>query len=68
MADTARRIPLEPDDLLLAGCVGKTFFAALALSLVHEGMLSLTLRSPPGSAQSRGFPVCRTVRRSRCGC
>jgi D-alanyl-D-alanine carboxypeptidase len=41
MADTARRIPLEPDDLLLAGSVGKTFFAALALALVHEGRLSL---------------------------
>jgi D-alanyl-D-alanine carboxypeptidase len=41
MSDTARRIPLEPDDLLLAGSVGKTFFAALALSLVQEGRLSL---------------------------
>lgn len=41
MADTARRIPLEPGDLLLAGSVGKTFFAALALALVHEGKLSL---------------------------
>jgi CubicO group peptidase (beta-lactamase class C family) len=41
MSDTARRTPLEPDDLLLAGSVGKTFFAALALSLVQEGGLSL---------------------------
>lgn len=41
MADTARRIALEPDGLLLAGSVGKTFFAALALALVHEGKLSL---------------------------
>lgn len=41
MADTARRTPLEPGDLLLAGSVGKTFFAALALALIHEGKLSL---------------------------
>jgi D-alanyl-D-alanine carboxypeptidase len=41
MADTARRIPLEPDDLLLAGSVGKTFFAALALALIQDGKLSL---------------------------
>ena len=44
MADTARRIPLQPDDLLLAGSVGKTFFAALALALIHEGKLSLDAR------------------------
>jgi D-alanyl-D-alanine carboxypeptidase len=41
MADTARRIPLEPDDLLLAGSVGKTFFAALAVALIQDGKLSL---------------------------
>ena len=41
MADTARRVPLRPHDLMLAGSVGKTFFAALALALVHEGRLQL---------------------------
>ena len=40
-ADTARRQWLAPDDLLLAGSVGKTFFAALALELIGEGRLDL---------------------------
>ena len=40
-SDTARDIRLGADDLLLAGSVGKTFFAALALSLIGEGRLAL---------------------------
>ena len=41
LADTALRTRLEPDALLLAGSVGKTYVAAVALQLVSEGTLSL---------------------------
>ena len=41
VADTTSRAPLAPADLMLAGSVGKTFFAALALQLVHEGRIAL---------------------------
>ncbi len=40
-ADTARREPMPRDARMLAGSVGKTFFAALALNLVAEGRLDL---------------------------
>jgi len=40
-ADTGRRVALRVDDRLLAGSVGKTFFAALAMQLVAEGKLDL---------------------------
>ena len=41
LADTALRTPLGPDALLLAGSVGKTYVAAVALQLVAEGKLAL---------------------------
>ena len=41
LADTARRTPMRPADRMLAGSVGKTFVAAVALQLVREGKLSL---------------------------
>jgi D-alanyl-D-alanine carboxypeptidase len=41
LADLERQTPLKPRDRLLAGSIGKTFFAALALQLVEEGRLSL---------------------------
>ena len=41
LADTARREPLSPRQLLLQGSVGKTYAAALALQLVAEGKLDL---------------------------
>lgn len=40
-ADTARDSPMTPDAGMLAGSVGKTFFAALALELVRDGRLTL---------------------------
>ena len=40
-ADTALDTRLRPDDLLLAGSVGKTYVAAVALQLVREGRLRL---------------------------
>ena len=41
LADTALRTPLRATDLLLAGSVGKTYVAAVALQLVHERRLDL---------------------------
>ena len=41
LADTALRTPLRPADKLLQGSVGKTYVAAVALQLVHEGKLRL---------------------------
>ena len=40
-ADTALRIAMRPSDRLLQGSVGKTYVAAVALQLVHEGRISL---------------------------
>jgi D-alanyl-D-alanine carboxypeptidase len=41
LADSSGMVPLTPAHKLLAGSVGKTFFAALALNLVAEGQLDL---------------------------
>src|SRR5690606_8047151 len=35
-SDSVANAPMRPDDRMLAGSVGKTFFAAVALQLVHE--------------------------------
>jgi len=40
-SDTTTHEPLRPDHLLLAGSVGKTFVAAVALDLLTEGKLDL---------------------------
>lgn len=40
-SDTARKIPMRPTDRLLQGSVGKTYVAAVAMQLVHEGKLAL---------------------------
>ena len=40
-ADTAQKIRMRPEDRLLQGSVGKTYVAAVALQLVHEGKITL---------------------------
>lgn len=40
-SDRVKKTPMKPDDLMLAGSVGKTYCAALALQLVKEGKFSL---------------------------
>ena len=40
-ADTSLRIRMTPADRLLQGSVGKTYVAAVALQLVHEGKIAL---------------------------
>jgi D-alanyl-D-alanine carboxypeptidase len=44
LADTVTREPMRPSSLLLQGSVGKTYVAAVALQLVHEGRLDLDAR------------------------
>jgi len=39
--DLETRVPLQPDDPMFAGSIGKTFVAATTLQLVSEGKLSL---------------------------
>ena len=41
VADTTTGAALRPDDRMLQGSVGKTYFAAVALQLVEEGRLEL---------------------------
>ena len=40
-SDTSQKKAMSPDDLLLQGSVGKSYVAAVALQLVHEGKISL---------------------------
>ncbi len=44
MADTALGAPMTSEGLLLQGSVGKTYVSAVALQLVHEGVLDLDAR------------------------
>jgi D-alanyl-D-alanine carboxypeptidase len=41
LADLEGRRPLQPTDQMLAGSIGKTYFAALVMQLVQEGRLNL---------------------------
>lgn len=43
-ADTIADRPMRPDDRMLQGSVGKTYFGAVALQLVAEGRLDLDAR------------------------
>lgn len=40
-ADTVRHLPMTPEGRMLQGSVGKTYFAALAVRLMGEGLLAL---------------------------
>ena len=41
LADVENKIPLKPDDRMLAGSIGKTFVAAIMLQLVEKGAVNL---------------------------
>lgn len=41
LADVENRTPLQPTDKMLAGSIGKTYFAAVVMQLVQEGKLGL---------------------------
>jgi D-alanyl-D-alanine carboxypeptidase len=40
-SDSTRRVPMQTDDRMLQGSVGKTYYAAVAMQLVAEGRLDL---------------------------
>ena len=40
-ADTALGVPMEPTSRLMQGSVGKTYVSAVAMQLIHEGLLDL---------------------------
>jgi D-alanyl-D-alanine carboxypeptidase len=40
-SDKTKKIRMTPADLMLQGSVGKTYVAAVALQLVHEGKINL---------------------------
>ncbi len=41
LADVENKTPLQPTDKMLAGSIGKTYFAAVVMQLVQEGKLHL---------------------------
>lgn len=41
LSDLETKTPMKPNDLMLAGSVGKTYAAAVALQLVEEGKINL---------------------------
>ncbi len=41
VAELEQKTPMKPNDRMLAGSIGKTFFSAVALQLVAEGKLDL---------------------------
>lgn len=44
LADTVLGLPMEPTSRLMQGSVGKTYVAAVAMQLMHEGVLDLEAR------------------------
>jgi D-alanyl-D-alanine carboxypeptidase len=41
MSDLEKKTPMRPTDQMLAGSIGKTYFAAVVMQLVQEGKLNL---------------------------
>lgn len=56
VADRDTRVPLKPADRMPAGSVGKTFVAAAALQLVHEGRLDLDAKVGRYLGRAPWFP------------
>ncbi len=55
-SDRENKTPMKPDDLMLAGSVGKTFAAATALQLVREGKIRLDERIEKYLGNEKWFP------------
>ena len=49
------KTPMKPDDLMLAGSVGKTYAAAVALQLVKEGKINLDEKIEKYLGQEKWF-------------
>jgi len=56
VADREANIPMRPDALMLAGSVGKSFVAAVALALVGEGRLNLDAKVATWLGEAAWFP------------
>jgi D-alanyl-D-alanine carboxypeptidase len=55
-ADTAKTVPLKPDDRMLAGSIGKTYVAAVVLQLVEEGKIGLDDKLEKWLGQEPWYP------------
>ncbi|TAH35533.1 MAG: class A beta-lactamase-related serine hydrolase [Planctomycetota bacterium] len=56
VSDRERKTPMQAADRMLAGSVGKTYVAAVALQLVHEGRLGLDEPIAKYLGQEAWFP------------
>lgn len=55
-ADAAKKLPLKPDDRMLAGSIGKTYVAAVVLQLVEEGKIGLDDKLEKWLGQEPWYP------------
>lgn len=55
-ADTILDRRMQPSDRMLQGSVGKTYFGAVALQLVHEGLIDLDAKVSTYLGQQTWFP------------
>jgi D-alanyl-D-alanine carboxypeptidase len=55
LADIENQTPLQPTDRMLAGSIGKTYFAAVVMQLVQEGKLRLDEKLEKWFGRDRWF-------------
>ncbi len=55
-SDKTKKIRIAPADLMLQGSVGKTYVAATALQLVHEGKINLDEKIEKYLGNEKWFP------------
>jgi D-alanyl-D-alanine carboxypeptidase len=56
LADKDQNIPMTPENRMPSGSVGKTYVAAVAISLAHEGILSLDDKIATWFGEEDWFP------------
>ena len=56
LADVEANRPMRPSDRMLAGSIGKTYFAAVAMQLVQEGKLNLDEKIEKWFGREAWFP------------
>jgi CubicO group peptidase (beta-lactamase class C family) len=59
---------MRPDDRMLAGSIGKTFFAAIVMNMVHDKRLSLDQKIQTYIGSEPCFIICPMPTRSRSVC
>ncbi|HUF03590.1 MAG TPA: serine hydrolase domain-containing protein [Aridibacter sp.] len=55
-SDRTAKTPMKPDDIMLAGSVGKTYVAAVALKLIGEGRIGLDDKISKYFGKEKWFP------------